>query len=205
MDYKNIEFKFNLNQEEIKQLTTKFINDYKNLLDITLTDEEDKKIYKFIDDVIYDELILETLKKLRNKNNIDENEIFNNVENNYLKNERNFIEQFIYDIRFNSEIHIYKDMVVIEKENRLVRFNWLYDYNKKKYNKFKDELDLLVWFRFNELRDKYKKDKDDKYIEIELEQSDIYGDKYKSKLTINFIDNYKEFNELKKTYVDNYN
>jgi len=71
MDYKNIEFKFNLNQEEIKQLTTKFINDYKNLLDITLTDEEDKKIYKFIDDVIYDELILETLKKLRNKNNID--------------------------------------------------------------------------------------------------------------------------------------
>ena len=205
MDYKNIEFKFNLNQEEIKQLTTKFINDYKNLLDITLTDEEDKKIYKFIDDVIYDELILETLKKLRNKNNIDENEIFNNVENNYLKNERNFIEQFIYDIRFNSEIHIYKDMVVIEKENRLVRFNWLYDYNKKKYNKFKDELDLLVWFRFNELRDKYKKDKDDKYIEIELEQSDIYGDKYNTKLTINFIDNYKEFNELKKTYVDNYN
>jgi len=71
MDYKNIEFKFNLNQEEIKQLTTKFINDYKNLLDITLSDEEDKKIYKFIDDVIYDELILETLKKLRNKNNID--------------------------------------------------------------------------------------------------------------------------------------
>lgn len=205
MDYKNIEFKFNLNQEEIKQLTTKFINDYKNLLDITLTDEEDKKIYKFIDDVIYDELILETLKKLRNKNNIDENEIFNNVENNYLKNERNFIEQFIYDIRFNSEIHIYKDMVIIEKENRLVRFNWLYDYNKKKYNKFKDELDLLVWFRFNELRDKYKKDKDDKYIEIELEQSDIYGDKYKSKLTINFIDNENDFKEIKKIYVDNYN
>jgi len=205
MDYKNIEFKFNLNQEEIKQLTTKFINDYKNLLDITLTDEEDKKIYKFIDDVIYDELILETLKKLRNKNNIDENEIFNNVENNYLKNERNFIEQFIYDIRFNSEIHIYKDMVIIEKENRLVRFNWLYDYNKKKYNKFKDELDLLVWFRFNELRDKYKKDKGDKYIEIELEQSDIYGDKYKSKLTINFIDNENDFKEIKKIYVDNYN
>jgi len=71
MDYKNIEFKFNLNQEEMKELTTKFINDYKNLLDITLTDEEDKKIYKIINDVIYDELILEILKKLRNKNNID--------------------------------------------------------------------------------------------------------------------------------------
>ena len=71
MDYKNIEFKFNLNQEEMKELTTKFINDYKNLLDITLSDEEDKKIYKIINDVIYDELILEILKKLRNKNNID--------------------------------------------------------------------------------------------------------------------------------------
>jgi len=205
MDYKNIEFKFNLNQEEMKELTTKFINDYKNLLDITLTDEEDKKIYKFIDDVIYDELILETLKKLRNKNNIDENEIFNNVENNYLKNESNFIEQFIHDVRFNNEIHIYKDMVIIEKENKILQFNHIYNYSNKKYDKFKDELDLLVWFRFNELRDKYKKDKDDKYIEIELEQSDIYGDKYKSKLTINFIDNENDFKEIKKIYVDNYN
>ena len=42
---------------------------------------------------------------------------------------------------------------------------------------------------FSLLKDKYIKNKDAKNIEIPLEQSDIYGDKYKSKLTINFIDN----------------
>tara|TARA_R100000278_G_scaffold122663_1_gene109432 strand:+ start:215 stop:433 length:219 start_codon:yes stop_codon:yes gene_type:complete len=65
MDFKNIQFLYNLNEDKLKELTEKFISDYKQLLDITLTEDEDKKIYKFVDDVLYDELILETLKKLR--------------------------------------------------------------------------------------------------------------------------------------------
>ena len=133
-----------------------------------------------------------------------ENYIYNNVKINFLKYESNFIEQFIHDVRFNNEIHIYKDMVIIEKENKILQFNHIYNYSNKKYDKFKDELDLLVCGKFNELKDKYIKDKNDKYIEIPLEQSDIYGDKYKSKLTINFIDNEDDFKEIKKIWVDNY-
>jgi len=205
MDFKNIEFKFNINEKELKELTEKFISDYKELLDITLTEKEDKKIYKIVDDVIYNELILETLKKLRdNDENLKENYIFNKVNKRYLKDESVFIEQFIYDVRFNSEIHIYKDMVINEREHKVFNFNYLFDYSKEKYNKYKDELDLLIYEYFIRLLHKYKK-KDNDFIEIPLKQTDIYGDVYETKLRINFIKNEKEFINVKKIWVDSYN
>jgi len=206
MDFKNIEFLYNLNETELKKLTEKFISDYKDLLDINLSEEEDKKIFKFVDDVIYNELILETLKKIRdNSENLKENYIFNKVNNNYLRNESVFIEQFIIDVRFNSEIHIYKDMVISEYEKKIFKFNYLFDYSKQKYNKYKEELDLLIYETFIRLKHKYKKnDNDNDYIEIPLKQSDLDGDEYETKLIINFIKSEEDFLNIKKIWVDNY-
>ena len=142
MDFKNIEFLYNLNEKELNELTKKFINDYKQLLDITLTEEENNKIIKNVDEVLYNELILETLKKLRdNDEKLKENYIFNKVNKKYLRDENVFIEQFINDVRFNSEIHIYKDMVISEYEHKVFKFNYLFDYSKQKYDNYKDELD----------------------------------------------------------------
>ena len=206
MDFKNIEFLYNLNEKELNELTKKFINDYKQLLDITLTEEENNKIIKNVDEVLYNELILETLKKLRdNDEKLKENYIFNKVNKKYLRDENVFIEQFINDVRFNSEIHIYKDMVI--SEYKVFKFNYLFDYSKQKYDNYKDELDLLIYETFIRLKHKYKKnDKDNvDYIEIPLKQSDIYGDEYETKLIINFIKSEEEFNNIKKIWVDNYN
>lgn len=207
MEFKNIEFKFNLNENELKNLTEKFISDYKELLDITLTEEEDKKIFKFVDDILYNELILETLKKLRdNDEKLKQNFIINKVYNNYLRNEGVFIEQFISDVRFNSEIHIYKDMVISEYEKKIFKFNYLFDYSNEKYDNYKDEIDLLIYETFIRLKHKYKKnDNDNDFIEIPLKQSDLYGDVYETKLIINFIKSEEEFIKLKKIWVDNYN
>ena len=194
-----MDFKIRLNQDEIKELTREIIDYYK--LSIHRYDEDNKKILKNIDANINEHLYCMKITT----NNHQDNEFFDYIEDNYLVNESVFIEHFIHDIRFDSEIHVYNDNVIIEKENILVKFNWLYNYKNKKYDKFKNDLDLLVYYRFAELRDKYEKEKEDKYIEIPLLQRCIYGDKYNTKLIINFINDYKEFNKLKKKWVDNYN
>jgi len=194
-----MDFKIRLNQDEIKELTREIIDYYK--LSIHRYDEDNKKILKNIDANINEHLYCMKITT----NNHQDNEFFDYIEDNYLVNESVFIEHFIHDVRFDSEIHIYNDNVIIEKENILVKFNWLYNYKNKKYDKFKNDLDLLVYYRFAELRDKYEKEKEDKYIEIPLLQRCIYGDKYNTKLIINFINDYKEFNKLKKKWVDNYN
>jgi len=194
-----MDFKIRLNQDEIKELTREIIDKYK--LSIHRYDEDNKKILKNIDANINEHLYCMKITT----NNHQDNEFFDYIEDNYLVNESVFIEHFIHDVRFDSKIHIYNDNVIIEKENILVKFNWLYNYKNKKYDKFKNDLDLLVYYRFAELRDKYEKEKEDKYIEIPLLQRCIYGDKYNTKLIINFINDYKEFNKLKKKWVDNYN